>query len=497
VVYASSSSALATGSALTFDGSTTLTLVTANTTATVAKFRATNYGNLGTTYISLGTQYDDGTSRIGSLNPTGNQSALVFETNTSASGVWQEGMRLTNSSLYTASGVALIVGGSSAVNVASGRGNITIDGSSNSILNFAVGGVAKSYLFQNGGNFIITNTASAGGYLGFENNGSERIRITSTGRVGIDTNDPDSTLHVGGAGTLRVGPSSIGTDSIAGIYFSGIPNSASGYSIHKTTGAWTGPDYQQLLLDWDTGIVINGGSAYGKSGTVLQPNGGNVGIGTSSPTTKLYVTTSAASTAVAAFFNTDTSNGNGVFIRAGGANSGKYALAIENAASSSLLLLDSTGGLKTKNTIGVGDATPSTSGAGITFPATQNASSNANTLDDYEEGTYNPTDVSGAGLTLTNNTSIYIKIGNMVWFALDVTFPSTANTADLCISLPFPTGYDAGGSIGYTTYVPTIPTFVQISSGAGGVRLQANGGTSVKNVAMSTNRIQISGCYNA
>jgi len=70
-----------------------------------------------------------------------------------------------------------------------------------------------------------------------------------------------------------------------------------------------------------------------------------LGIGTSSPTTKLYVTDSAASTAVAAFFNTDTSNGNGVFIRAGGANSGKYALAIENAASSSLLLLDSSGNL--------------------------------------------------------------------------------------------------------------------------------------------------------
>jgi hypothetical protein len=110
VVYASSTSALATGSALTFDGSTTLTLVTANTTATVAKFRATNYGNLGTTYISIGTQYDDGSSRIGSLNPDGNQSALVFETNTFSSGVWQEGLRLTNASLYTNSAINVGVG---------------------------------------------------------------------------------------------------------------------------------------------------------------------------------------------------------------------------------------------------------------------------------------------------------------------------------------------------------------------------------------------------
>ena len=39
-------------------------------------------------------------------------------------------------------------------------------------------------------------------------------------------------------------------------------------------------------------------------------------------------------------------------------------------------------------TIGVGNATPAASGAGISFPATASASSDANTLDDYEEGTW-------------------------------------------------------------------------------------------------------------
>jgi hypothetical protein len=50
-------------------------------------------------------------------------------------------------------------------------------------------------------------------------------------------------------------------------------------------------------------------------------------------------------------------------------------------------------GQRTKfpTTIGVGDATPSASGSGISFPATQSASTNANTLDDYEEGTWTPT----------------------------------------------------------------------------------------------------------
>ena len=79
----------------------------------------------------------------------------------------------------------------------------------------------------------------------------------------------------------------------------------------------------------------------------------------------------------------------------------------------------STTGLKIKTIISVGDATPSTSGAGITFPATQSASSDANTLDDYEEGTWTPTvTFGGASVGITYNTTFtgatYTKIGNRV-----------------------------------------------------------------------------------
>jgi hypothetical protein len=58
------------------------------------------------------------------------------------------------------------------------------------------------------------------------------------------------------------------------------------------------------------------------------------------------------------------------------------------------------------------------SGAGITFPATQSASSNANTLDDYEEGTFTitltPTTSGTATANASFNTMSYTKIGNMV-----------------------------------------------------------------------------------
>jgi hypothetical protein len=87
------------------------------------------------------------------------------------------------------------------------------------------------------------------------------------------------------------------------------------------------------------------------------------------------------------------------------------------------------GGVANAYGFGVGTAVPS-SGAGIAFPATQSASSNANTLDDYEEGTWTLTVTPGSGsFTVANNTGYYVKIGrcvyiNMWWRKTGETSPS-------------------------------------------------------------------------
>jgi hypothetical protein len=94
------------------------------------------------------------------------------------------------------------------------------------------------------------------------------------------------------------------------------------------------------------------------------------------------------------------------------------------------IVLDGTSGLTTNSgtvisasTIGVGGTTPSTSGSGITFPATQSASTNANTLDDYEEGTWTPTVTANGGTatTYTYSTATYTKTGRMVVVLGDIT----------------------------------------------------------------------------
>ena len=105
-------------------------------------------------------------------------------------------------------------------------------------------------------------------------------------------------------------------------------------------------------------------------------------------------------------------------------------------------------GIQSTNSISVGGATPSTSGAGITFPATQSASSNANTLDDYEEGTWTPTIQGGttAG-TYTYEAARtggkYTKVGNVVtvWASFRIDTITTAGTGALKIGgLPFSSG---------------------------------------------------------
>ena len=111
------------------------------------------------------------------------------------------------------------------------------------------------------------------------------------------------------------------------------------------------------------------------------------------------------------------------------------------------IVLDGTNGVTTNSgtlisatTIGVGGATPSTSGAGITFPATQSASSDANTLDDYEEGTFTP-DLknSSSSSTFTNKWGQYVKVGQVVtcWGGFDNGNTGTAGSAVTLYSLPF------------------------------------------------------------
>jgi len=121
--------------------------------------------------------------------------------------------------------------------------------------------------------------------------------------------------------------------------------------------------------------------------------------------------------------------------------------------------------------IGLGTGVPS-SGIGITFPATQSASSNANTLDDYEEGTWTPqigfAGVASSGATYSDQVGYYTKIGNTVQIQCLCTWTAKGSGTGIfgIVGLPFTTGGYCGLSFSPTGLSYTgIPT-AQIDSGS-------------------------------
>jgi hypothetical protein len=161
--------------------------------------------------------------------------------------------------------------------------------------------------------------------------------------------------------------------------------------------------------------------------------------------------------------------------------------------------------IKGATTIGVGNATPSTSGAGITFPATQSASTDANTLDDYEEGTFTPA-ISpwiGAFGSVTYNTGsnlgYYTKVGSLVSVTGIVYVSSyTTGTASsyMKVSLPFAQSnstqnYTPGvvmqyGSGGYTPSIPTANVALRVEKGNSFFTIGVDNNVTTDNEAIGT-----------
>jgi hypothetical protein len=252
--------------------------------------------------------------------------------------------------------------------------------------------------------------------------------------LGIATSSPAYKLDV--VGTARV-TAAIISDGVNGTAQFGSTN----YGI--TGGADNGGFRFNLPTGQAYQFRIN-------SSDQMALNSTGLGIGTSSPSAKLHVSSSGG--VQARFESTSSSAGIQAFTSAGSfavgatdfiANATIYYVGSGASGSTEQMRLTTTG-LKTASTISVGNATPSTSGAGITFPATQSASSDANTLDDYEEGTWTPTvTFGGASVGMTYNTTFtgatYTKIGNRVCisgFVLLTAKGSSTGNAEIA-NLPF------------------------------------------------------------
>lgn len=181
---------------------------------------------------------------------------------------------------------------------ATGAANSTWAGGSN-VLNLRNNGSfsEQAISFQEGtldvgAKIGVKNTANGAYDIIFANRSNasltssitEKMRIDSSGKVGIGTASPIDQLHVYGTSRIILSDgTTVATDTTAGIYFH--TNADTSYAIHRTSGAWTASTYQQLRMGFATGIVLDGGTAHDKSfvrvdGTGIRVATGNIGIGT-------------------------------------------------------------------------------------------------------------------------------------------------------------------------------------------------------------------------
>jgi hypothetical protein len=126
---------------------------------------------------------------------------------------------------------------------------------------------------------IASSIRGSGTYLPLTmwTGGSERMRIDTSGRVLVGLSTSGSTaskLQVTGGTTNATSLATAYSDAAVAI----VPKSTSGFSLAIASGT---SDFPQLQ------VSANGAAA---GALLLQPYGGDVGIGTSSPVTKLTVT---------------------------------------------------------------------------------------------------------------------------------------------------------------------------------------------------------------
>ena len=250
---------------------------------------------------------------------------------------------------------------------------------------------------------------------------------------------PSSTLDIEVfVGNVRQDPNSAYTLSGTTLTFTGAPPSGTNniYVVHQAKSVGTiDPPANSVGV---TQLNLSDGS----NGQFIQTNGsGTISFASAASALDDITTGDAASTLA-------TSAGN-ITIDAQGNDTDIIFKGTDGSSDTTFLTLDGSEG---------GDLVLGAN-ANIVFPATNVVSTNANTLDDYEEGAWTP---ACPNITVAGSEGKYTKIGRLVTVQGYVTFPTTSDTNDIEISgLPFTINNSESGRGGaYITYTTVGASFL-------------------------------------
>jgi hypothetical protein len=336
---------------------------------------------------------------------------------------------------------------------------------------YQTAGVAMAYVgaarpvFGSGSSTNFAIVATAGNSLLLGSGNALRATLDASGNLGLGVTP--SAWSTGGAGSaLQVNYASIsqaGGFDVSNFATNAYFVSGTGY---KYIGTATATLYQQNVGSHRFFTAASGtaGNTITFTQAMTLNASGQLSVGTTSSTasTLLTLQESASNGAALAMLNRNATQTWKIAVDAVAVDD-KILAFIDNATATVRLALTDTGNLKVFGTTSVGNATPSTSGAGITFPATQSASSDANTLDDYEEGTWTPS--LGGTATYTAQQGFYTKIGNVVtgYGTLTVNVLGTGNNKVIS-GLPFTSASSTGFQSGYCSYFSGLATNAYFAS---------------------------------
>jgi hypothetical protein len=238
-------------------------------------------------------------------------------------------------------------------------------------------------------------------------------------------------------------------------------------------------------LSSGTGGIVTSGDASGilqlqtsNTAAVTIDGSQNVGIGTASPGSGIRLDVLGGEIK-AGRIDSSSEGGQVSFGRASDNATAWYIDAYGNTSTPSLRFVDVGAGavsmgINSSGAVALRGAV-SASGVGITFPATQSASSDANTLDDYEEGTWTPSiDAYNSAPTISYSLRVgyYVKVGQMVYLTARINVSSVSGGSGQIIirGMPFSLNTNtqefATISIGYQTGITTAgPTYGRWSTG--------------------------------
>ena len=303
-------------------------------------------------------------------------------------------------------------------------------------------GLVSNYYQDSGGSVKYINNGSAGSLTVSGNaftwytapTGSAGGAVTLTSRMSVTDTGLNSTVI--GATTPAAGSFTTGkftNDTIYDLRILGVGGDTPTIrSVYNVTSQLRG-----LGLEGNA-VIVKCGSASDTTGTTVATFS-STGLAV---TGALSATQSAQDAYIATFIGTTAVSGHSYGVRIdAGTTADDWPLLLRSKAGTDLFKVDGTGLV----TLPIGQ---------IKFPATQNASSNANTLDDYEEGTWTMSITFGGGSTgqtYDYNTGSYTKVGRLVTLngLCSISNKGSSTGAAQIQTLPFPllsgtSGYSAG-----------------------------------------------------